>query len=129
MHATGRNELAWTDIEPYFDRALQLDEQSCATWLGELADSQPNLALAVRALLEQRAALNAAGFLEGAAFAGAENLAPAPRDVHRETCRAPHRHRLREIPTRLDRGSRCRTLPADSRNPRRRHTADRELRR
>lgn len=81
MHATGRNELAWTDIEPYFDRALQLDEQSCATWLGELADSQPNLAPAVRALLEQRAALNAAGFLEGAAFAGAENLAPAPRDV------------------------------------------------
>lgn len=47
MHATGRQELAWTEIEPYFDRALQPDEQSCATWLGELADSQPNIALAV----------------------------------------------------------------------------------
>ena len=81
MYATGRQELAWTEIEPYFDRALQLDEQSCATWLGELADSQPNIALAVRALLEQRAALNAAGFLEGAAFAGVENVAPALRDA------------------------------------------------
>ena len=81
MHATGRNGLAWTDIEPYFDLALQLDEQSCTTWLGELADSQPDIALAVRALLGQRAALNAAGFLEGAAFPGAENVAPALRDV------------------------------------------------
>ena len=104
MHATGREGLAWTDIEPYFDRALQLDEQSCATWLGELADSQPNVAQAVRALLEQRAALNAAGFLEGAAFRWRrESRSRAPRR-HRETCRAPHRPRRRggEIPTRLD---------------------------
>jgi uncharacterized protein involved in exopolysaccharide biosynthesis len=37
---------------PFFDRALQLDELACATWLGELAESQPNVAQAVRALLE-----------------------------------------------------------------------------
>jgi serine/threonine protein kinase len=81
MHATDRAELAWTDIEPYFDRALQLDEQACTTWLGELAEQRPDVAKAVRALLEQRAALNAAGFLEGAAFAVVENLAPALRDI------------------------------------------------
>ena len=66
--------------------------------------SQPNVALAVRALLEQRAALNAAGFLEGAAFAGAENLAPALRDiVARHAARLTgSRRRGGEIPTRLD---------------------------
>ncbi|MGH8236277.1 MAG: protein kinase domain-containing protein, partial [Steroidobacteraceae bacterium] len=81
MHATDGVELSWTDIEPYFDRALQLDEQSCSTWLGELAERQPDVAKAVRALLEQRAALNAAGFLQGSAVAGAENFAPALRDI------------------------------------------------
>lgn len=81
MQATDRKELPWTDIEPYFDRALQLDEETCTTWLGELAEQRPDVAKAVRALLAQRAALNAAGFLEGAAFAGVENLAPALRDI------------------------------------------------
>jgi serine/threonine protein kinase len=81
MQASERKDLPWTDIEPYFDRALQMDEQSCTTWLGELDRQQPNVAEAVRALLEQRAALNAAGFLEGSAFAGVENLAPAFRDI------------------------------------------------
>ena len=47
----------------------------------ELAEQQPNVAKAVRALLAQRAALNAAGFLDGSAFEGAENLAPALRDI------------------------------------------------
>jgi len=81
MYATDRKDLAWTDIEPYFDRALQMDERSCTTWLCELDQHQPDVAKAVRALLEQRAALNAAGFLEGSAFAGVENLAPAFRDI------------------------------------------------
>ena len=81
MHATERKDLPWTDIEPYFDRALQMDDCSCTTWLGELDQHQPDVAKAVRALLEQRAALNAAGFLEGSAFAGVENLAPAFRDI------------------------------------------------
>jgi serine/threonine protein kinase len=81
MHATGREDLAWPAIEPYFDQALQLDEHSCALWLGELDASQPDVAKAVRALLEQRAALNAAGFLEGHAFAGVEKLAPGLREI------------------------------------------------
>ena len=81
MHATGGEQLSWTDVEPYFDRALQLDEQTCSTWLGELDERQPNVAKAVRALLAQRAALNASGFLEGSAFAGVESLAPALRDI------------------------------------------------
>ncbi len=81
MHATDGAELSWTDIEPYFDRALQLDAQTCTSWLGELAERKPDVAKAVRALLEQRAALNAAGFLEGAAFAGVANIAPALRDI------------------------------------------------
>jgi len=81
MHATDRKDLPWTEIEPYFDRALQMDDQSCTTWLGELQEQHPDVAKAVRALLAQRAALNAAGFLEGSAFAGAENLAPALRDI------------------------------------------------
>ncbi len=81
MQAPDRQELPWTDIEPYFDRALQLDEQSCSTWLEELAGNQPDVAQAVRALLAQRAALNAAGFLDGSAFEGAENLAPALREI------------------------------------------------
>jgi hypothetical protein len=41
----------------------------------------PDVAKAVRALLQQRAALNASGFLEGPVLAGLENLAPAPRDI------------------------------------------------
>lgn len=81
MQAPDRQELPWTDIEPYFDRALQLDDASCTTWLDELADRQPQVAKAVRGLLAQRAALNASGFLEGSAFAGVENLAPALRDI------------------------------------------------
>jgi len=81
MQAADREELPWTEIEPYFDRALQLDPQSCGTWLGELEDRLPLVGKAVRALLAQREALNAAGFLEGAAFAGAESLAPALRDI------------------------------------------------
>lgn len=81
MQVPAREELPWTDIEPYFDRALQLDLQSCVTWLGELDDRRPEIAKAVRALLAQREALNAAGFLEGSAFAGVESLAPALRDI------------------------------------------------
>ena len=81
MHAIGGAELPWTAIEPYFDRALQLDEQSCSLWLSELDATHPDVAKAVRALLAQRAALNAAGFLEGSAFAGVESLAPALRDI------------------------------------------------
>jgi eukaryotic-like serine/threonine-protein kinase len=81
MHATDRKDLPWTEIEPYFDRALQMDDQSCTAWLRELDERQPDVARAVRALLEQRAALNAAGFLEGSAFHGVENLAPALRDI------------------------------------------------
>src|SRR5262245_9804062 len=81
MQALDREELPWTDIEPYFDRALQLDASSCATWLGELDERRPDISKAVRTLLAQREALNAAGFLEGSAFAGVENLAPALRDI------------------------------------------------
>jgi serine/threonine-protein kinase len=81
MQVPDREELAWTDVEPYFDRALQLDGQSCATWLEELDERRPDVAKAVRALLAQREALNAAGFLEGSAFAGVESLAPALRDI------------------------------------------------
>jgi len=81
MQAPDREELLWTDIEPYFDRALQLDAPACATWLGELDERRPDIAKAVRTLLAQREALNAAGFLEGSAFAGVENLAPALRDI------------------------------------------------
>jgi hypothetical protein len=50
MQAAGREEVPWTDVEPYFDRALQLDEQSCATWLGELDERRPEVAKAVRGL-------------------------------------------------------------------------------
>jgi serine/threonine-protein kinase len=81
MQAPDCEELPWTDIEPFFDQALQLDEHSCATWLGELNQQRPRVAAAVRALLAQREALNRAGFLEGSAFAGVENLAPALRDI------------------------------------------------
>jgi hypothetical protein len=95
MHATERKDLPWTDIEPYFDRALQMDDCSCTTWLGELDQHQPDVAKAVRALLEQRAALNAAGFLEGSAFAGVENLAPRVPRHRREALRAPDRFRRR----------------------------------
>jgi len=54
MQAPDREELPWTDIEPYFDRALQLDTPSCATWLGELDERRPDIAQAVRTLLAQR---------------------------------------------------------------------------
>lgn len=50
MRATDRAALGWTDIEPYFDRALQLDEPACTTWLAELAEQRPDVAKAVRAL-------------------------------------------------------------------------------
>ena len=57
MQVPDREELAWTDIEPYFDRALQLEAQACATWLDELDEGRPDVAKAVRALLAQREAL------------------------------------------------------------------------
>src|SRR5262249_45375832 len=80
MQVSSRQELAWTDVEPYFDLALQLDAQSCATWLHELDERRPEVARAVRGLLAQREALNGAGFPEGSAFAGVESRAPALRD-------------------------------------------------
>ena len=37
MQAPDREELPWTDIEPYFDRALQLDR-----WTADLEDPPPD---------------------------------------------------------------------------------------
>ena len=44
MHATDRQDVPWTDIEPYFDRALHMDDRSCTTWLGEVAELRPDVA-------------------------------------------------------------------------------------
>jgi eukaryotic-like serine/threonine-protein kinase len=79
---TSEHELPpWTELEPYFDRALQLDPQECESWLAQLSTTRAEVAQAVRRLLAERESLNASRFLEGAAFAGAEGFAPALREM------------------------------------------------
>ncbi len=123
MHATDGVELSWTDVEPYFDRALQLDEavvlnlarrarrastgrrqsRSCSARTTRCAErSRFSARLGVRRRREFRA---------GAAR------------HRRETRRAADGFGRRggEIPPRLERRERRRTVPADPRDRRRRH--------
>lgn len=61
------NMLLWTQIEPYLDQVLELDEHGRTAWLGRLAADQPALAETLQRLLARRDALSAHGFLAGQA--------------------------------------------------------------
>jgi hypothetical protein len=54
----------WRLIDPYLDRALELDPGELESWLACLAHAQPALTRLLRELLAERDALNACGYLE-----------------------------------------------------------------
>ncbi|MGH8240630.1 MAG: serine/threonine-protein kinase, partial [Steroidobacteraceae bacterium] len=57
----------WHRIAPYLDRALDLQADGRERWLTDLAASEPEIAAAVRQLLEEHADLQQRGFLANAA--------------------------------------------------------------
>ena len=58
----------WERIAPYLDRALDLEPRERETWLAELTQTRPEIALKVRSLLARHAVLDAQGFLERSAI-------------------------------------------------------------
>jgi eukaryotic-like serine/threonine-protein kinase len=70
----GVRDLPWDTVEPYLDRALELEPQQQAAWLSELAGTHPDIAQSLRGLLARRDALNAAGFLSDSLFTDREGL-------------------------------------------------------
>jgi hypothetical protein len=82
-HSTAWTAVAWREIEPYLDRALDLeaDRGALETWLTLLSLSRPDIVTEVRTLLADREALNASGFLLDPPFAGAHLLDLALEDL------------------------------------------------
>jgi eukaryotic-like serine/threonine-protein kinase len=60
--------LAWTNIAPYLDQALDLEPGERCTWLKMLESTQAELAHTLRELLAERDALNERSFLTGSAL-------------------------------------------------------------
>jgi serine/threonine-protein kinase len=58
-----RDWNSWNELVPHLDCALELDDPAREEFLRELEKAQPNIARDVRALLEERAGLDAQGFL------------------------------------------------------------------
>jgi serine/threonine-protein kinase len=54
----------WARLKPYLDEVLELDPGQRMQWLASLETTSPQLAAELRELIEEHAALNAAGFLE-----------------------------------------------------------------
>lgn len=71
----------WSEIEPLFDQAVQLDEQQRTRWLAQLDVTQPDVAQAIRQLISRREALNADGFLRGNVFEKLSSLAPSLHEL------------------------------------------------
>ncbi|HEY6927794.1 MAG TPA: serine/threonine-protein kinase [Steroidobacteraceae bacterium] len=65
-----------TEVEAYFDQALELDPRERECLLAELAKQQPEIAQGVRILLAELQALNTAGFLLESPPCSAEKLLP-----------------------------------------------------
>jgi len=59
------NKDAWAKISPFLDQALDVSPLERTAWLAQLAGSEPDIAIAIRALLAGRDELEAQGFLEG----------------------------------------------------------------
>jgi serine/threonine protein kinase len=62
----------WHEIEPHFSRALDLEPDEREQWLTELSSTEPRIAAAVRTMLAEHSALDAAGFLDGSAIAAGD---------------------------------------------------------
>ena len=90
---------AWEQLGPYLDEALELDATEREAWLGKLEARDAEVARAVRALLSERDALNARGFLLGTPLplTRVDTLLPALEDMLRnrsEIGRASCRERV-----------------------------------
>ena len=59
---------SWGELEPYLDRAFELEPDECAAWLAQLAQAQQRVAQDVRTLLSMRQQVDASGFLEHGPF-------------------------------------------------------------
>jgi len=55
----------WHAVSPYLDEVLALPEQERAAWLANLDGENPDIAILLRALLDEHRALAREGFLEG----------------------------------------------------------------
>ena len=63
MHASQIEPALWKRIAPVLDRALEVEPQEREAWLIELTTLQPEIAHTIRAMLAERDALDARGFL------------------------------------------------------------------
>jgi tetratricopeptide (TPR) repeat protein len=64
MSSALSDPAAWQRLAPYLDRALDLEPAQRESWLSELAVTEPAIAAELRRFLEERADLDAKGFLE-----------------------------------------------------------------
>jgi len=82
---------AWEQLGPYLDEALELDATEREAWLGKLEARDAEVARAVRALLSERDALNARGFLLGTPLplTRVDTLLPALEDMLRNRSEIP----------------------------------------
>ncbi|MET0532803.1 MAG: hypothetical protein ABW171_01150 [Steroidobacter sp.] len=95
---------AWRRIEPYLDRALDLEREQAEVWLDDLARTEPEMATIVRNLLTVRDALNAAGFLATPITeSGLAWLTPGSLDLEDLFATLPATHAL-SPPPRIPRG-------------------------
>ena len=63
MRASQIEPALWKRIAPFLDRALEIEPQAREAWLTELTTLQPEIAHTIRAMLAERDALEARGFL------------------------------------------------------------------
>jgi serine/threonine-protein kinase len=58
------SEDRWRAVQPYLDRAMELDESERVPWIAELRRNEPSLAADLESLLASRNDLSREGFLE-----------------------------------------------------------------
>src|SRR3954463_10071418 len=71
------NPDRWRTLSPYLDAALDLDAPQRASWLADLARSEPVLATDLRTLLAMNEVIKDSGFLEGVVQVGVQQATPS----------------------------------------------------
>ena len=75
MRASQIEPALWKRIAPFLDRALEVEPQEREAWLIELTTLQPEIAHTIRAMLAERDALDARGFLSQSPLHGVASRA------------------------------------------------------
>jgi serine/threonine protein kinase/tetratricopeptide (TPR) repeat protein len=68
----------WRKMSPYLDEALEIEPDRRAAWLTSLGATQPDVAAALKLLLDDRGAIEDSRFLEGVVQVAVRPAAPSP---------------------------------------------------